>query len=263
MRFVYRAAISVGGFAVLILILEVFGLSPPTPLTKNIGPSADIYVKINASNGQLVGKPNTDKRYLDVGADNTTKSIFITYIRYDLSGIQKSNPLNTFTYSAVLRLLGSTPIPDTASIVNNYAITAAKADCNKKDWKENEWTQSICPLNAVDNSTESSILIAGKSIPNFYNWSVTSGLEKALESGQATFRLTGYPLNPTAQTVGVQFWSKDLAKYSGYFYGGSTDILVITTSAAPSFLSNVIIIIGALATAFLAFFPRVQKTGNQ
>ena len=75
-------------------------------------------------------------------------------------------------------------------------------------------------------------MIPEKSIPNFYEWSVTSALEKALQKNDAAFRVTGFNLNAKNFDGGVTFWSMREANYFKYLYAGPTDALIITTTTA-------------------------------
>lgn len=130
---------------------------------------------------------------------------------------------------------------------HNYIVTVALADCKNPYWKEKGlWDQSNCPLTDVDTSTKNSILIADSSLPNFYEWTVTSAVEKALPKGEVTLRVTGFALNAKDFIGGVKFWNKETTSYFGNLFAGPP-MLIVTTTTAPSPTANFLSTISAVA----------------
>jgi hypothetical protein len=248
MKLLYKAVViavvSLGvGVAIFLAALQIH---PPSnvPQTKNIPPEADVPVKkIQTSKGLMFVVP-VPGNYLTVGYDAIHKIPFSTYIRFNLSSVPKSDYTNTVTYSAVLKLLASSTIPQNASYNTVYIITAAQQECKNPRWKESQWN---CTSNDIIASTEDERLIRVSSLPSFYEWTVTSALEKALNkdsNGEVTFKIAGYPLNVKNFNGEIQFWSKRAAAYVGNL-SGPTDTLVVTTTTAPS---NLIVVATALGT---------------
>jgi hypothetical protein len=160
MRWHYRIIISCDILAFLISMLlgPLKSLNNPTPLTKNIAPSADIYVierNLSPSKHAYVGF--ADKQILEVGYDAAHKTPITSYIRFDLISIEKPEWWNFWTsvsYTAELKMLGVSAFPQNSSNINtNYIITAARIDC-KNPWKEFEWNPYNCPPYTTDATTE-------------------------------------------------------------------------------------------------------------
>jgi hypothetical protein len=215
-----------------------------TAQTQNIAPDADLSV---------VGYPST-KPYQAALAGITSllvgdflKVPFISYLRFNLSSIQTSNWLTTVSHTTVLRLMAKEPMQNSTnhdyiepmqnSTNLDYIVTVALADCKNPYWKVEDFLQSNCPLTDVDTSTENSIVIADSSLPNFYEWTVTSAVEKALPKGEVTLRVTGYALNAKDFNGGVKFWNKEITSYYGNLFAGPP-MLTVTTTTAPSPLAN-------------------------
>jgi hypothetical protein len=246
-----------------VLLGPLKSLSNPTPITKTIVASADIYMierNLSPSKQAYIGYAN--RQFLEVGYDAVHQTPITSYIQFNLSSIQNPewNFLTSVSYTAELKMLGVSTFPQNASSNTNYIITVARSDCNIP-WKGTTplWIPYNCPHYATDATTESSILILGKSIPNFYEWTVTSALEKVLQKNEVTFRLTGYALNANNFNGGVIFWSKRTADYLANFYAGPTDVLIVTTTTATSTLANLLIIVTAAVTAVAAIYPFIIK----
>jgi hypothetical protein len=102
-------------------------------------------------------------------------------------------------------------------------------------------------------------LIRGDSIPDFYEWTVTSAVDKALEDKQVTFRMTGYTLTSSNFNGGVQFWSKDVATHLGNYYAGPTDVLIVTRDTTPSLLFNTLVAVASIFAIVAALIEMSLK----
>jgi len=238
-----------------------------TTRTKNISPAADLYDLERFSGHRVyVLNVNDTSTLLYVGWNSTLNGPLTSFIRFDLHSFKNPNPIydaiynvfNTVTHTAVLKLLGRGPIEQNG-MRNHYIITATSVDCRDPNWNENVRTSILVPANCsstiADNSTASSIMIPDSSLPNFYEWTVTSAVEDALPNGTITFRITGYPIDAKNFNGGVTFWSKEASSYiSNNYYAGPTDTLIITSATVPSNFANILSTGGAAAVIFGAIY---------
>jgi len=233
-----------------------------TVQTKNIPPDADLYV---------IGYPSSrvhianNSEVLLVGWNAANHGPYTSYVRFNLRSIQGSNMVfNAFydffftvSYNAVLKLLGRGHLSQNATN-NHYIVTVASVNCTDPYWKETGlWDESNCPRHGVDDSTASSMIIPESSLPNFYEWPVTSAVKDALDNskGEITFKITGYPVDAKMFDGGVVFWSKEATSHvSKNFFAGSTDMLIVNSTTTLSDAANLILIIGTAAGAIFAGF---------
>jgi hypothetical protein len=260
MNSIYIACIIVGVVSLIILVTLIISHFPtvynPTSSTNNFPAAADVNM-LEPPHDQRTLLVSPTEQLLKVGFNATYNMPITSYIRFDLSKLQYLDPFTTVIIDAKLKLLGRFVFPGNLSNYDDYIITASQIDCDDPNWSDSSMTTFTC-LN-YDNSTASSILIRGDSIPDFYEWGVTSAVDKVLkdkqQEKQVTFRIAGYPLTASDFNGGVQFWSREAVSYVGSYAGPTETLTITTTETSQSPLSNMIVTvssIGAIAGVIFA-----------
>lgn len=221
--------------SVIIFALYVvprFAITPSSGIT--ILPEAHVYV---------VGTKSLSNNYLDVGWIPVTKRAIISYIRFDLTQIPRSNSLTLVSVdSAVLKLIAwhSFYFP------GRYFITAGS--CHDIHWNEtnSKWDPLICS-NTINEDTI--ITDTNSSLPTQYHWIVTSGISNAAAEGDSkiTIRLTGYPVvsNSGVTKGDIRFLSESQSIQNPLYWSPPVT-LVVTWTTQPTLLSNSVQILAAI-----------------
>ena len=200
-----------------------------------------LYTSMAPDQHQTMKRPLDDT--LRVGFQNTTHPhilhsrtlIQISYIRYNFSGLPKSNAsTDVYVNSAELSLFAIKNTPP----YSKHIVTVSY--CKHNSWSETNnatWRTRPCP-NTEGTIPLDSIVIGNTSgdIPRYYDWIVTEGVADALTNAQGgpfaeaedwlltlfhlknytpppkiSLKITGYALNPT-QNGSLIFYSENEEK---------------------------------------------------
>jgi hypothetical protein len=207
-----------------------------------VEPEADAFVHDDI----LAFKPmmSSNPQMLEVGHSAKPNANEITYVRFLLKDIPRSDAFNDVTInSAVLTML----INDSVGRPGNYVVTAAV--CRNNTWFEKNVTGyggQPCPgLRAV--KTLDSIIIRTSNLPSLGSWVVTNGVRDVLlhttsAEPKITFKITAETTKLCLRCTGgyLKLFSRNA---SSFYFGAPIKLLVTWTQTDSTLKTDLITIV--------------------
>jgi len=245
-------------------------------LSSSVWASSEIKILAEADAEVFEALPNTPKeqhnlKLLSAGKGRGRKEgSFISYVRFDLNPLPKSDWLSTtaITHSQLSLLAQSFGL---AKEEERFFVTVSS--CTENDWEEAlfTWETRVCRETRQEGD---STIIQGQDLPAVYTWNVTENVSRAHVQGERklTFVIEAFLMQnnpreivPRDVPIGfVRFWSRERVKFGANAvptltvkHESSSTRLVEMTSSSIAVLSALGVLLG-LYQGFLKFRKKLE-----